>query len=57
MSFATDPAVLRVAAALDCERPAARRVVRALLDVAPAASPWIDGEDIAITTGYPGGGA
>lgn len=57
MTFANDPAVLRVAAALDCERPAARRVVRALLDVAPAASPWIDGEDIAITTGYSGDAA
>lgn len=54
MTFANDPAVLRVAAALECERAAAARVVRKLLDVAEAASPWFDGEDIGVTTGYQG---
>jgi hypothetical protein len=51
MSFGTDPAVLRVEAALACERKLARAVVRALVTVAPRAAPWIDAEDIRVTTG------
>lgn len=51
MTFAADPAVLRVEAALGCERKAARAVVRALVTVAPRAMPWIDAEDVEVTTG------
>lgn len=56
MTFANDPAVLRLAEALGVERRAAARVVRALVDVAAAAAPWIDGRDVAVTTKYAGDG-
>lgn len=56
MSFANDPAVLRLADALGVERKVARAVVRALVDVAPRAAPWIDGRDVAVTTGFAGDG-
>lgn len=51
MTFAKDPAVLRVAAALACEAKDARAIVRALITVAPRAAPWIDAVDVAVTIG------
>lgn len=51
MTFAKDPAVLRVAAALACEARDARAIVRALITVAPRAAPWIDAVDVAVTIG------
>ncbi len=51
MTFARDPAVLRVAAALACEAKDARAIVRALITVAPRAAPWIDAQDVAVTIG------
>jgi hypothetical protein len=50
MTFANDPAVLRVVGALGGDAKAARAAVRALVTVAERAAPWIDADDIRVTT-------
>lgn len=50
MTFAKDPAVLRVVDALGGDPRAARAAVRALVTVAPRAMPWFDARDIQVTT-------
>lgn len=55
MTFARDPAVLRVGAALG-DRKVGRALVRALLSAAPRAMPWIDARDLLVTSMQDGKG-